>query len=126
MTLSGHGRRAIRALTPLFLLGAAPTTEPAKMRAWIALEADADGSQHFMAYVQTDRPFSGRFELIGERRGGGGTSRVTQGGSIQAAAGQTVRLSQLAFGNLAAIPHYAVQLRVFAGENLVTSSQLVK
>lgn len=96
------------------------------MKAWIALEPDAGGAQHFVAYVQAERSFSGSFELIGERRGGGGTSSVKQGGSIQVAAGQAARLSQMSFGNLATIPHYAIRLRVFSGESLVASAEIDK
>lgn len=90
------------------------------------MEPDATGRPHFVGYVSADHAFAGRFELVGERRGGGGTSNVRQGGSVLAGDGETVRLSQLSFGDLSAVPHYVVHLRVYRGDQLVGTAEIAK
>ena len=100
--------------------------EPTSVKAWISLETNAAGQQQFIGLASAVEAFEARFELVGERRGGGGTSHVTQGGTVRISPGHPVRLSQLSFGDLASVPHYSVKLRLYRGEHLVGSAEIAK
>lgn len=93
------------------------TTEAVKV--WIAPELGADRSQVFVGYVSAGAPLTLRYELVGEKRGPAGHSRVQQGGEVAVAADGSARLSQVSFGRLDETDHYSVNLRVFDGAELV-------
>lgn len=94
------------------------------MKAWISVETDAAGRQQFVGHASDSEAFEGRFELVGVRRGAGGSSNVSQGGSVRLAPGQTARLSQMSFGNITDAHQYSVHLRIFQNDRLVGSAEL--
>lgn len=94
------------------------------MKAWITLEPAPGGHQQFVGHASATEPLEGRFELVGERRGAGGVSNVMQSGSVRITANQSVRLSQLSFGDIASAAHYSVRLRVFKGDEIVGSAEI--
>jgi hypothetical protein len=108
------------------LTGTATAKEVEPVKAWISLEPGAGGHSQFVGHASATEPFEGRFELIGERRGAGGVSHVTQGGAVRISDGQSARLSQLSFGDVATATHYSVQLRILKGDKIVGSAEITK
>jgi hypothetical protein len=60
------------------LAGTASAGSAPMVKAWISLEPTAGGHQQFVGHASAAESFEGRFELVGERRGAGGSSNVTQ------------------------------------------------
>lgn len=117
-------RNLAAALGALLLLGGAKET--GTVRTWIALEAEAEGAQRFVAYASADRKFLGRYELSGEKHSGTGKSRVQQAGRVVIAPDAPVRLTELSFGKLQGADHYTVQLRMFEQDRLVGEAILTR
>jgi len=99
-------------------------TEPVKV--WISAEPDAAGGSLFVGYASADSALTLRYELVGEKRGSGGRSSVSQGGRVAVAPGLAARLSQVSFGRLGESDHYSIHLRVYDGEDLVAETALDK
>ena len=97
-----------------------------ELTARILVEDAPNASKQFVAYVTTQQPFEGRYELTGEKKGVAGNARVKQAGFVKAAPHQAVRLSHVAFGSIAADDHYLVQLKIFRGNQLVGEDQISK
>lgn len=110
----------------MMLSGKASADQPTSVKAWISLETNTAGQQQFVGLAGAAEAFDARFELVGERRGGGGTSHVTQGGTVRITPGHPVRLSQLSFGDLANVPHYSIKLRLYRAEYLVGTAEIAK
>ncbi len=118
-------RRVFLLLTGCLMIAPAHAAEP-ELKASILVEDAPNASKQFVAYVTTQKPFEGRYELIGEKKGVAGNARVKQAGAVKAAPRQNVRLSHLAFGAIAADDHYSVLLKIYRGNELVAQDQIVK
>lgn len=102
-----------------FLGAVAPVTAAtAPVKVWIAAEPDAAGQAVFVGYARADSALTLRYELVGEKRGAAGHSRVQQGGSVALARGAAARLSRVSFGRLGDSDHYSIHLRVYEGVEL--------
>lgn len=120
-------KRPVRGLFGMASLGAAafaPAEDPgaAAVTAWIASEP-AGAGQAFTAFVRSETPFSGRYELVAERNGPAGRSSSRQGGTVQAAAGAPVQLSRTALAPLGPEDRWTVSLKVFRGDDLVATDE---
>ena len=118
-------RRFFSLLAGGLMILPAQAAEP-QLKASILVENAANASKQFVAYVTTQQPFEGRYELTGEKKGVAGNARVKQAGAVKAVPHQAVRLSHLAFGAIAADDHYLVQLKIFRGNELVSEDQIIK
>ena len=114
-------RLAMLGCAPL-VLGAAGQGEKAHVKTWIEVEQGAAGQQRFVAYLSSDERFAGQYELVGEKRGAGGTSVVRQGGRVAAEPGRPTRLSQMSFGGTSA-DKYSIRLKIFVGGKLVGEAE---
>ncbi|MBW3616549.1 MAG: hypothetical protein KY446_02175 [Proteobacteria bacterium] len=108
-------------------LGAAALAAPDEpggsgVQAWVRAEPAGSG-QAFTAFVRTEAPFDGRYELTAERNGPAGRSTSRQAGSIQAKAGDAVQLSRTALSPLGAGDGYRVVLSIYRGDELVARDE---
>ncbi|WP_022683362.1 curli-like amyloid fiber formation chaperone CsgH [Sphingobium bisphenolivorans] len=113
------------------LLAAAWSIIPAQaampgLDARLLVEDGPNAGKLFVAYLTTQQPFEGRYELSGEKKGVAGSARVKQAGAVKAVPHQALRLSHLAFGAIAADDHYTVRLKIFRGSELVSEAQIIK
>jgi len=90
--------------------------------AWIQAEPAGRG-QAFTAFVRSEAPFTGRYELISERTGPAGRSSNRQAGAVRAGGGQPVRLSRTALAPLGGRDRYSVVLSIYRGEELVAREE---
>ncbi|MCW1431497.1 curli-like amyloid fiber formation chaperone CsgH [Novosphingobium sp. JCM 18896] len=104
----------------LAAFGATPVTaaQPEPVKVWIAAEPVAGGGEVFVGYASADSALTLRYQLVGEKRGSGGHSSVSQGGQVAVTPGSAARLSQVSFGRLGESDHYSIHLRVYEGVEL--------
>lgn len=89
--------------------------------AWIA--AEPPGAGHFVGYIRANDDFVGRYEVIAERHGASGTSKVRQAGAVNARKKVALRVSQVSLGTVSPSDHVVVILNVYGGDRLVVTRQ---
>lgn len=98
-------------------------TAAGTVRAWIAQEGATAGPA-FVAYVEGEPGFVGRYELVGEKAGRSGRSRTRQSGSFRTRSDAPMRLAQLSLGVLDQADEYSVVLTVHDDAGVIAADRV--
>lgn len=109
-------------LTPgMFSTASQGQFEMPELDAWIT--AEPPGAGRFAGYIRASEDFVGRYELIAERHGSSGTSKVRQAGAVNAAKQVALRVSQVSLGAVIPNDHLVITFNIYSGDRLLVSRQ---